>query len=417
MALLRKSPSGPLVRLGIGPISGQHMVGNPDLVESLPPVAITTSQALDFLTKAFLGFLFDGTANANVQFGNVLNKTRLSPFTIIAWYRTRIPGANFGLVNKQGGLPAQLGYSFGVRGVGYFFRFAVDIGGATNGISVNNETVIHDTELTQCAVTYDGSGNASGVRIIHQLTVVPNTVLQNNLSTNPTNAFSLAIGARPIDGSSGPNGQVLQVSMWNRALTLAEIGETNDDGVPASDLRATSMASALEWWIQLMPATDSLPPGQFVDLSNNHFDGTADSGVTLDNIFDSLIVRRDEGWVLEHVDEVVFPSLGRAEDMPKVFMCVNVTSGTPALVTGYNVASISDDGAGQLGVVFGTAFTSSTYCALASVNASSTTITRSVTTTNQSATGLRIISVIEGGSGNDPVNYTLVCFGGLVGDV
>lgn len=412
MTTLRASPSGPPVTIGADPIASRHILGNPSDTVAVP-VAMTTSEMLDFLSKAFLGFLFDGSANATITFGDQLDKLRTSPFSIVCWYRTRIPGAAFGLVNKQGALPAQLGYAFGVRGVGYFFRFAVDIGGATNGISVNNETVIHDTALTQCAVTYDGSGSAAGVQLYHQLALIPNVVLQNNLSTDPINASELAIGARPVDGALPPNGQILQVSMWDRVLTLAELGETNDGGVPAADLLATSMAANLEWWIQLLPATDSLPPGEFVDLSTSGVDGTAGAGVELDTVFESLIVRRANAWMLEHVDEVVFPSLASAIDMPVSFATVNVTAGTPALVTGYNIASISDDGTGQLGITFGTAFSSSDYCALCTVQASSTTVARSVTVANKLATGLSLITVVEGGSASDPTGYHLVTFGPL----
>lgn len=405
----RTSPSGEPFDANLDPLPSHRLLGNPSETDTALPTPITTSQMLDFLDKALLGWLFDGTANAFVSAGNVLDFGRLSAFTISGWYRTRTIGNTFIIASKQGSTPALLGYAAGVRSVGYFFRLNNN-NAAPNSISVDNTTIVHDTELRQFVVSYDGSASAAGVLMYHDRVAIPTVVNSDSLSGSPSNSFDLAIGARPVDGASPPNGQIADVSIWNKALSLAEIQETAVDGLPAPDLNATSMAGNLVWWIRLNE-DDALGPNGFVDQSASGFDGTASTGVSLDTEIDSLIIRGTNEWQLAHIDEVVFPSLVGAVDMPKFFL--SAQGGSAAAINLYNVASLSDDGLGTLGVVLGTPFASTSYCALATVNFNSSLLTRHAAITNKLAGSFQIASVVESGSRSDPSFWYAVGFGDL----
>lgn len=93
----------------------------------------------------------------------------------------------------------------------------------TNCIEVvtSSASVVPGT-LYDLAMTYSGSGAASGVIIYINGAAQTNSVLQNNLTTTTTNSINPRVGMRqdssvPFKGKMGP------IGIWNRVLSSTEV--------------------------------------------------------------------------------------------------------------------------------------------------------------------------------------------------
>lgn len=106
---------------------------------------------------------------------------------------------------------------------------------------------------------------------------------------------------------------------------------------------------------------------------------------------------------------------GRLHNHPGVakwLAYVEVSGGTPSLVWSYNVASITDTGAGQLTVTIDTDFSSADWVCLATTESSTAGVTVVVMSTTAKTTGSVLINTSVIGSGlSDPVAYHLAGFG------
>lgn len=109
---------------------------------------------------------------------------------------------------------------------------------------------------------------------------------------------------------------------------------------------------------------------------------------------------------------------GRIKNHPgvaKAWGYVTYSGGVPTLAAGYNVASISDDGTGQLGVTFTTAMSSASYCVVATTSRTSTTptIANVNSSLGLSTTGfqLRVFTIEDVTTPADPPQLNFVVFG------
>lgn len=91
--------------------------------------------------------------------------------------------------------------------------------------------------------------------------------------------------------------------------------------------------------------------------------------------------------------------------------CVTVSGGTPTLRRSFNVASITDNGPGDLGVVFDDDMADANYMVVATVEATEVMFTRIGPT--KSASGFRVLAKIDDGSHADPASYSFVVYGEL----
>jgi hypothetical protein len=407
MTSLRDSPSGPLVEFDDLSIESLEVVGNAESAPALP-ASVGVSAVLDFLRPSDLGWLFDGSANATVSAGNVLNKLRTDAFSISVWFRTRAPGATQFLVSKQGGTPNFPGYGLFLNSFGFTWKLnRIEAGGADT-LSVQNVTTEIDFDLHNIVVTYNGSSAPAGVHGYYDAVEKVMSTINNTLTGNTSTAFSLAIGARPDDGNSPFNGQLAQVSIWSKALSQAEVNQVYNGGV-FPDLRATTMAASLQWWIAL-DDEDELGPGGFTDLSTSGFDGTAGAGVERDQAQGSLLQFFNGAWGIKNADELFFPIFLGGINLSKFWFQASTVGN---IASAFNVASVADTGTGIIDVSFSIPFTSSLYAVVGTIQSASTTVAQSITTTNQTAVGFRAISVVEGGSAADPVRWNMCGFGDL----
>jgi len=97
---------------------------------------------------------------------------------------------------------------------------------------------------------------------------------------------------------------------------------------------------------------------------------------------------------------------------PKAWIRFNGT-GTPAIVSSYNVTSITDNGTGDYTITFTTAFSNTNYCLIATADSQigSTNATRSVEIHTLSVGSVRIQTVNTAGGLEDMEYVSLVIFG------
>jgi hypothetical protein len=121
-----------------------------------------------------------------------------------------------------------------------------------------------------------------------------------------------------------------------------------------------------------------------------------------------ILVRGLTEWVPVPPEDVVFPTLLNAVNAVRFWLVAD--GATKAIQDSYNIASTSDGGAGVINVVFDTSL-SVPYTTLASIGSASTTLVQTVTINTPIATGFQGLSVIEAGSGSNPVSWSFAGFG------
>jgi hypothetical protein len=112
-------------------------------------------------------------------------------------------------------------------------------------------------------------------------------------------------------------------------------------------------------------------------------------------------------------DRAVPPALQHLHpSAAKVWLCATVSSGTPTLLSSYNVTSIADTGAGRLTVTIDTDFSSANWSAAPGICPTSTNCRVSfIRASSQAAGTCEITCVTDSGTPIDPLNWYLVGYG------
>lgn len=380
--------------------------------EQGPPGPVEDVSAfLDTAQADSLGWLFDGTSGALVLHGNNLDKVRTDAFSLSVWYRSRAPGTTAILAGKLGAAPAQQGWALFLTNVGFGWRLNNNVSGGANSLAVNNTNVPPDLEWHHVVVTYDGSSAPSGVTFYFDGSLLSSNSTQNNTLTGSTsNSVEFGIGARSADGGFPFTGEIKHVSVWDKELSLSEVGELRAGDEPAADLLSVSMAANLEFWCKLDENDDNGTDG-FIDHSGNNYHGTQQGGVALDSVVGNVLQRTADGWQSRSVEDVVGPALTRLPAIPKAW--VRVTGNGGLISEGMNIASTADGGNGVLSVQFAEPMATTAYAVIGTVEVNSTTLVYSCTVTSISASGFTGQSVVEAGSGTDPSSWSFIVFGTL----
>lgn len=126
---------------------------------------------------------------------------------------------------------------FEFRGTSTTDRIRVETSSVTN---VNNGNWHH------IALTYSGSGLASGMKLYMDGQQLALTALNDALTNDPLNSGDLAIAAR-TGGGVNFVGNMDEVSIWDSALTAIEVDEIYNAGF-ANDLSQHSNGSIIAWW-------------------------------------------------------------------------------------------------------------------------------------------------------------------------
>jgi hypothetical protein len=147
------------------------------------------------------------------------------------------------------------------------------------GIIVRTNDTVSANEIVRYGMTYDGSGDASGVKLYINEVPVAMTVELDTLTKvgSITTLRDLWIGgAKDLNNFLG--GWVSEIALWNKQLSDAEIEETVTPAGLPSDLSTHSAVADLEMWIRPEPgATGGVVP----DASGNGHDATLRNGMTV----------------------------------------------------------------------------------------------------------------------------------------
>lgn len=165
---------------------------------------------------------FDGTDDY-VTMGNAeaMGFDRTTPFSFSFWISVRSISSQI-ILSKQDSTSPNPGYFLAVSSTGQM-RVVMRKTITTNEIDTSTtEVMFADSAWKHVVVTYDGSSNASGVKIYVSALVRTQTVAVNNLTTSITNSIPFQLSGR--NGANIPiNAKIDNVRVYNRALSADEV--------------------------------------------------------------------------------------------------------------------------------------------------------------------------------------------------
>ncbi len=168
---------------------------------------------------------FDG--DTEVSFGNVGAFDRAEAFSLAVWLRGRgkLPMAVFQKVERAGGRGYELGFDdvvlSGVQRWAARLTIALTSDGPERAIQIRTRDRFRLGDWYHVAMTYDGSGKASGLKL--SVNGIPATidVVRDALGDSIATSAPLRVGSKAIGKPF--NGQIDDLRLYNRVLTAAEI--------------------------------------------------------------------------------------------------------------------------------------------------------------------------------------------------
>jgi hypothetical protein len=191
----------------------------------------STAWANGKIGKYSSSFSFDGTDD-RIAFGDVLDFEYTQPFSLSAWFKSSANDlVNGDVISKQNSTMPWGGYSMLIRGDAndqVEFELIGDLN--FNGIIVRGTKDVTDMTWHHLVTTYDGTNNASGVKIyVDGVQETTTTVSNVPIGTSTLTAFPFQIGAR--NGANVLlNGQVDDARVYNYVLTKEQVGNVMNEG-------------------------------------------------------------------------------------------------------------------------------------------------------------------------------------------
>ena len=179
------------------------------------------------------------TSSEYVSFGNIFNFVPTNTFSFSFWFKKN-GGSDTYAISKFSG---SIGYNIQVLNTGVIqFWFAQDF---TNRMEVESSTSgLDDNIWHHIAVTYDGSGNASGVSIYIDGSADTTNIVADNVGPSTTNSKSFNISSYN-DGAIGHfGGKIDDVAVYDKELTSSEVATIYNSGAP-NDLTVNGPSSNL----------------------------------------------------------------------------------------------------------------------------------------------------------------------------
>ena len=193
-----------------------------------------------------LSLTFNGSTTW-VDFGDVHDYERTSPFSIECWFKTSASAAQDLVTKLDSAGGGGSGYGVWIDSSGSVHFEATNSNGGTDQLEVNTTaTGFNDGSWHHCVVTYDGSSAPGGVHIWIDNSDEGLTTVSNTLSATILNAVALRIGARS-DSSNVLTGNMCQVAIYSRVLTSGEVAELQSNG-PINKAAAAAWPALVGWW-------------------------------------------------------------------------------------------------------------------------------------------------------------------------
>jgi len=192
--------------------------------------------------------LFDGVdEELRVEDDASLNFERTDPFTLSAWVKpTDLIGSQT-IVNKESNDTALKGYGFLLNTSRLRF-IARNDNVTSNRLIVETGTgIVTAGEYAHVLVTYDGSSTPAGVKLYVDAVVKTNVIVTDALTASIQNTEKLRIGRRSL-GDSAYDGNIDEVTIWDKVLTPTEIGELYNVGIPNDAALHSATANLISYW-------------------------------------------------------------------------------------------------------------------------------------------------------------------------
>lgn len=162
--------------------------------------------------------VFDGV-NDHVEILNQIQFDRLDPFTFNVWLKSVNANNNQIINNEDGGYK---GYSLSISTNGSIF-FSV-----RHQVSINYAAILTNSQVPantwiNITATYDGSSNANGLKVYFNAILQSSTIQGNNLTSSTISSVTTYIGYRRPSTQGPFNGNIPNVSIYNRALSASEV--------------------------------------------------------------------------------------------------------------------------------------------------------------------------------------------------
>jgi len=194
-----------------------------------------------FATKSYL---FDGV-NEYVTMGNVLGFERTSAFSLSYWFKTSAPaGCPVGKATAS----SVVGYGTWINATALWFNLYNTVG--SNELIVRTPGPYSDGSWHHVVWSYQGDSVASNVRCCMDGVEVTPVVVANTLSGSILNAAPFQIGSRDAGASTFFAGNIDEVAVYSRALSVAEAQWIYNSGKPR-DLKTPGAPSGLVGWWRL----------------------------------------------------------------------------------------------------------------------------------------------------------------------
>jgi len=174
------------------------------------------------------GVGFDGGNGGSLSFDGVndyvdtksIQFERTDSFTISVWANSSSVNNNQ-MVNNENG--SYRGYQFVLSNGKIFFILRNTV--STNYIGVGSVESILPNKWYYLLVSYNGSSDASGVNIYINGLSTSKNIDGNNLSATTISGETTWIGRRRPATQAPFNGNIAQVSIYNKALTADEVSQ------------------------------------------------------------------------------------------------------------------------------------------------------------------------------------------------
>jgi hypothetical protein len=184
---------------------------------------------------------FDGV-NDFVTYGNNYGFEVSQAFTVSFWVKPNNLSAGRCLISKCSNDASVIGYN--IQHVITTGAIQLQMRAASNTLHAFTTAVVAGV-WQHVVVTYSGASNINGGRA-YRNAVIGDTPASAALVGSMVNVAEFVVGARNTNFPF--SGNIDEVSVWNKALTLTEITELYNSGQPGDLNDHSAYANLQSWW-------------------------------------------------------------------------------------------------------------------------------------------------------------------------
>jgi len=184
---------------------------------------------------------FDSASSDYIQINNGSSLTNgFSELTVSIWANFSSLSTNMGLISKD--LVNQRSFDFR-----FITSSGVNLLVSTDGVN-NSQTLYYPTSSITTGVWYNfiGTYDGSKLSIYVNGSLIDDTITLTGSLQNTTS--NLYVGTRGYLTSNSFNGQLSNASIWNTALTSAQVSEIYSEGIPQNLNNHSAVSSLVSWW-------------------------------------------------------------------------------------------------------------------------------------------------------------------------